>query len=81
MNSIDQLAQFFGWCTVINMGIYLITVIAIALFRNTMLRANSRIFAVSQEDVARLTMLYIGLYKLTIIALFFVPYVALKIMS
>jgi len=81
MTSIDTLAEFFGWCTVINFGIYLLTVVSLMLFRGMVLRINARIFAISEEDVARLSFQYVGIYKLAITVLCFAPYVALKIMS
>ncbi len=81
MNSIDTLAEFFGWCTVINFGIYLLTVVSLMLFRGMVLRINARIFAISEEEVARLSFQYVGIYKLAITVLCFTPYVALKIMS
>lgn len=81
MNSIDTLAEFFGWCTVINFGIYLLTVASLTLFRGMVLRMNARMFSISEEDVARVSFQYVGAYKLAITILCFVPYVALKIMS
>ena len=81
MNSIDALAEFFGWCTVINIGIYLLTVVSLTLFRGMALRINVRIFLISEEDVSRMSFQYVGAYKLAITVLCFVPYVALKIMS
>lgn len=81
MNSIDTLAEFFGWCTVINFGIYLLTVVSLTLFRSMVLRMNARMFSISEEDVARVSFQYVGAYKLAITLLCFVPYVALKIMS
>ena len=81
MNSIDTLAEFFGWCTVINIGIYLLTVVGLMLFRGMALRINARIFSISEEYVARVSFQYVGAYTLAITVLCFVPYVALKAMS
>jgi hypothetical protein len=81
MNSIDTWAEFFGWCTVINLGIYLLTVVGLTLFRSMVLRMNARMFSISEEDVARVSFQYVAAYKLAITLLCFVPYVALKIMS
>lgn len=81
MNDFDTLATFFGWCTVVNIGIYLLTVVALAIFRNLAYRINARIFGISEPEVAHITMQYIGHYKLAITVLCFVPWVALKIMS
>jgi len=81
MNSIDTLATFFGWCTVINIGIYLLTVIALTMFRSLVYRINGKIFALREEDVARISFQYVGLYKIAITVLCFVPWVALTLMS
>ena len=81
MNPIDTLATFFGWCTVINLGIYLISVVGVTFFRGMVLWINTRIFTISEEDVARVSFQYVAAYKLAITILCFTPYVALKIMS
>jgi len=81
MNSIDVWAEFFGWCTVINMAIYLLTVVSITLFKGLVLRANMRIFSINEEDVSRVSFQYVGAYKLAITVLCFTPYIALKLMS
>lgn len=77
----DVLTEFFGWCTVINIAIYLLTVISLALFRGLVQRINAKMFALSEEDVARVSFQYAGAYKLIITVFCFVPYLTLKIMS
>ena len=81
MDSIDALAEFFGWCTVINIGIYLLTIVSLTLFRGMALRINARIFSISEEYVSQVSFQYVAAYKLAITVLCFVPYVALKVMS
>jgi len=81
MNSIETFTEFFGWCTIINIGIYLLTVVSLTLFRSMVLRVNAKIFAISEEDVSRMSFQYVAAYKLAITVLCFAPYVALKIMS
>jgi len=81
MNSIETFTEFFGWCTIINIGIYLLTVVSLTLFRSMVLRVNTKIFAISEEDVSRMSFQYVAAYKLAITVLCFAPYVALKIMS
>ncbi len=80
MNAIDTLAEFFGWCTVISFGIYLLTVVGITLLRGMALRINTWMFAISEEDFSRVSFQYVAAYKLAITVLCFTPYVALKIM-
>ena len=81
MASLDTWATFFGWCTVINIGIYLISVIALAAMRSWAYRINARIFRITEEDLARITFQYVGAYKLAITVLCFAPWLALKLMA
>jgi len=81
MSAIDTMTTFFGWCTLINIGIYSFTVGALMLFRRRALRINARIFGIAEDEVARTTFLYVGLYKLAITVFCFVPWLALKLMS
>lgn len=81
MASIETWTSFFGWCTVINIGIYLITVIALAAMRSWAYRINATTFRISEEDVARITFQYVGAYKLAITVLCFAPWLALKLMT
>lgn len=48
MTDPEQLATFFGWCTVINVGIYLVTVIAFLLLKGLILRLNARAFSITE---------------------------------
>ena len=81
MITIDSLTQFFGWCTVINIGIYLWTVIGVTFFRGAMTKISKRIFAVNEDVILRETFAYVANYKLAITVLCLVPYIALKIMA
>ncbi len=81
MNDIETLTTFFGWCTVVNLGIYLFTVFAVTMMRDFAFRINAKMFAISKDDIARVTFQYIGAYKLLITVLFLTPYLALKIMA
>jgi flagellar biosynthesis protein FlhB len=81
MNPIDTYARFFGWCTVINVCIYLVVVGAFLVFKGLVLRINARAFSISEQEAGRLSMQYMGLYKLAITVFCFAPYLALRIMS
>ena len=81
MASIDAWTAFFGWCTVVNVGVYIITVTALWLFRGLAYRINARIFALDEADVARIAFQYVGAYKLLITVFCFAPWLALKLMS
>jgi uncharacterized membrane protein len=81
MTDPDKLATFFGWCTVINACIYLVTVIAFYLLKGLTMRLNARTFSITEEEAGRLSMQYFGHFKLAITVLCFAPYLALKIMT
>ena len=79
--TVETMATFFGWCTVINIGIYVLTVIALALMRDWVARFNARLFGIGGDDVLREGFRYVGHYKLAITVFCFVPWLALTIMS
>ena len=81
MFDMNALTAFFGWCTLLNIGIYLFTVTALWLLRDFAYRLNARIFAVDEAMIARVTLQYIGMYKLLINVCCFVPWLALKLMA
>ena len=81
MTELHSWTTFFGWLTVINIGIYLITVIAVTFMRGFAYRTNARIFRISEEEVAKTTFKYVGAYKLLITVFCFAPWVALKLMT
>ena len=81
MSSIDTWTSFFGWMTIVNIGIYLITVIALMLMRGFAYRMNARLFKISEADVAKETFRYIGFYKLAITVFCFAPWLSLKLMA
>jgi hypothetical protein len=72
--------MFLGWCTVINFGLLFIAAISLMTMRNWIAPMHSRMFKISEEDLLRYYFQYVGNYKLLVITLNLVPYIALKIM-
>ena len=81
MEGIELLTAFFGWCLVISLGVYVITVTAYWLLRGMALKINARLFCISEEFVAEVTFRYVASYKLAMTVLFFTPWLALKILA
>ena len=81
MNDLDTWTAFFGWLTIVNLGIYLITVLAIFAMREFVYNMNAKMFGISKEDVATTSFSYVGAYKLLITVFCFAPWLALKIMA
>ena len=81
MNSIDTLTTFLGWCTVINFGFLLFVSFSLTAMRRWVLRAHAWIFGLSEENLLRTYFQFVALYKIAIIVLNLVPYLALQMMA
>ncbi len=79
--SIDQLTQFFGWCSIINISVMIATSVAIVLLRGPISSLHSRLMGVSESGLPRLYFQYLGIYKIAIFIFNLVPYIALKIIA
>jgi hypothetical protein len=77
MNSIDTLATFFGWCTVINIGFML----ALLLRGLVVRQLAAKVFGVSAEEVKSAYMNVFMQYRNATLVLSATPYIALKIMA
>ena len=81
MTDINTLTEFLGWCSVINVSVLFLSTIALAVARKPVSGIHSKIFGVSASDLPLTYMQYLGNYKIAIIVLNIVPYIALKITS
>ncbi|MBT8066689.1 MAG: hypothetical protein KJO09_05575 [Gammaproteobacteria bacterium] len=81
MNSIQTLATFFGWCTVINFAAIVIVFVFSNFLHEFIGRVFSTMFGVA-EAVAKETLLRVLMqYRVAFVVFNLVPYIALKIMS
>ncbi|MFC1482125.1 DUF6868 family protein [Candidatus Neomarinimicrobiota bacterium] len=80
MDSVETLATFFGWCTVINFGFLLLIFVATPLLKFGITIIAS-IFGVTEEEAKITVLTVIMQYRMAIVLLNLVPYVALKIMA
>jgi hypothetical protein len=77
MNSIETLATFFGWCSVINIGFLLAL-----LLRGIVIRKLAvKVFGVTTEEVKAAYMNVFMQYRNATLVLSVTPYIALKIMA
>ncbi len=81
MEEIQAITTFLGWCTVINLGIYLFTALTLMGFREPVKSIHSKLSAVSSEKLDELYFNYLGGFKIAIIILNIAPYAALKLMA
>lgn len=81
MTSQEALTTFFGWCSAISVGILFLTSGALLLMRHRIARIHSRMFGMSEEDLARAYFQYLAQFKIAVIVLNVVPYLALRLMA
>ncbi len=80
MNSIETLATFFGWCTVLNIGVVLVIVVFVSVFHEFAAELSAKMFGITKAE-AKATLFRIFMqYRIAIVVLNVVPYIALKIM-
>ena len=77
----DALASFFGWCTIINVGILLFAAVLLLWMRGPVSRIHGKMTGLSEEDVARAYFQFLAHYKIAILMFNLVPYIALKLAS
>jgi len=77
--TIEQLTVFLGWSIVINAGLMLWAVIALALMPNLVYKMQGLVTKLSREDLEKTMYNFLGLFKLGIIFLNFTPYLVLRL--
>jgi len=81
MDSIETLATFFGWCTVINAGIVLLALSVFGVAHEWVGRMSAKVFGVTNEEAKVTLFCVFQQYRLALVVLNLVPYVTLKIMT
>ncbi|QKQ28175.1 hypothetical protein HUE57_05590 [Candidatus Reidiella endopervernicosa] len=78
---IQQLTDFFMWCTIINGGIYLVWILFFVLMPDFIYRMQSRLFPLSRETFNTVVYAFFGGFKLLYMIFNVVPLVALLIIK
>ena len=81
MNTIETTTTFLGWCSVINIGLLMLSSLAVMIMREQISSIHVRLFAMSKEDVLRGYFQYLAHFKIAVIVLNIAPYLALKLMG
>jgi hypothetical protein len=77
---LDTLSALLGWCLLINLGMYLVTVVAVAYGRRLILRLHGARFGLDPGTLPTILYGFVGLYKLLIIVFNLAPWLAIQIM-
>ena len=80
MNSIETAREFLGWCSVINIGMLLLSTLMLTVMRNWIIKIHANLTGVSEAELPRIYLEFLGNYKMLVVVLNLVPYVALRIM-
>lgn len=81
MIGINELTTFFGWCTVINLGVYLFSALFIIVFKRFTINLHSKILGIEASELPNMYFKFLGNYKIGIILFNLSPYIALKLMG
>ena len=79
--TIETITTFLGWCSIINIGLLLFSTIMMIVVRDFAIKLHSRLFGVNPAELPIIYLQYLGNYKIAIIILNIVPYLALKVME
>lgn len=63
MIAIDTLTVFLGGCSVINIGVFVVTCIMLIMLQGLIVKINSRLFGLNQENLPSTYFQYLGNYK------------------
>ena len=78
---LPQVTEFFQWMTIIHIALLVLGSLMVMMLKGALGRWHSRLFGISEEQVAVAAYDYLGRYKTLALTFGIVPYVALLIMQ
>lgn len=81
MSSIETIREFLGWCSVVNIGMLVISTVMLTSMRNWIVKIHAGMTGASEAELPRIYLEFLGNYKILIIMFNVVPYIALCIMT
>ncbi|NOQ31116.1 MAG: hypothetical protein GQ570_08350 [Helicobacteraceae bacterium] len=81
MTNIEMLTEFFGWCSLINIGMLIFYSIVITVFLEMLLKIHMSLLKLDRKYLQEAYFKYLAQYKIVVIIFNIVPYIVLKIMS
>ncbi len=77
--ALDTLTSLFGWMSVINIGLLIVSTIMLTLFRAPIIRLHKTITGLDEAHLKQAYLNFIAYFKLLIIVFNLIPYIALKL--
>ena len=78
---LNTLAAFFGWCTIVNGGLLILTTLALMGMRSSIQGIHSRMFGLEEAAIAAIYFKYLAYFKIAVIVFNLTPYIALRIIA
>jgi uncharacterized membrane protein YqjE len=78
---IATLKTFFMWCTIVNVGLLSLSVLACTALKDFAYRMNNMMFSISKETFNIVVFSFMAIYKIFIMVFNLVPYIALVIIE
>jgi uncharacterized protein DUF6868 len=79
--SIKKYREILGWCTVINFGLFFLTVLMFLLAGDRMFEFHNQWFRLSAETYNSIWFLTISIWKTLVIVFNLIPYIVLRIVD
>ena len=79
--NIALLKEFFMWCTIINLGLFIWTAVMCLTARNFILRVHGKMFGLNENTTNTMPYGFLAIYKIVFIVFCLVPRIALTIMA
>lgn len=76
---IETLTTVTGWCAVINIGLLLLSTIALVSSRERITRLHARLFGLDSTALSAAYFQYLAVFKLLVLIFNVTPWIALKI--
>lgn len=80
MESMETLAAFLGWCTLLNMGMLMFASALLVYMRGSIAKIHGNMFQLDDRVLSLAYFQYLAQYKIAIFVFNLMPYLALRIM-
>lgn len=81
MITLGAIQEILGWCSVINIGLLILSSVTILAMRGPIIKMHSKMFSLSEEDLSRAYFQYLAQFKIVVLVFNLVPYIALRIIA
>ena len=79
--TIQTLQSFFMWCSIINMGLLILSAVLITTASDWAYNMHSKWFNISRVTFNTVIYAFLGVYKMLILVFCIVPWIALSIIG